>query len=185
MNEEQLEIEIYGDEVLGEKSRPIEHIDGEIENLARRMAESMYASKGIGLAANQVGRAIRLVVMDVDWPKRDEDDPNRQQPTTLINPEVIEEGAEDDVFCEGCLSVPGIEGDVWRPTWIRYRYRNLKGKQIEAEARDMQARCIMHEIDHLDGVLFVDRMLTEDRRRIAGQLAKLRKSRPAKTAPIK
>ena len=185
MDQEQLAIKIYGDGVLGEKSRPIEHIDGEIENLARRMAENMYASKGIGLAANQIGRAIRLVVMDVDWHKRDEDDPNRQRPTILINPEVIEEGAEDDVYCEGCLSVPGIEGDVWRPTRIRYRYRDLGGKPIEAEARGMQARCILHEIDHLDGVLFVDRMRSEDRRLIAGQLAKLRKSSSIKTAPSK
>ena len=95
----------------------------------------------------------------------------------MLNPEILEEGAADDVLNEGCLSLPEIEGDVWRPTHIRFRYQDLAGVAIEREADGLLARCVLHEVDHLNGILFIDRLAAPERERLAGKLAKLRKLR--------
>jgi peptide deformylase len=174
----QLEIFTYDDPVLRETARPITAVQPRHRQLGRDMAESMYASRGIGLAANQVGLTERIIVVDVDWPKsEDRRDGPAYQPRVLVNPEVLEAGDEDDPYVEGCLSLPGIEGEVWRPTRIRYRYLDLEGKPVEAEAQGLLARCIQHEVDHLNGILFIDRMEAEERERLAGKLAKLRRTR--------
>ena len=174
-----LEIKIYDDPVLREKAKPIERIEERHRQLARDMAETMYDSRGIGLAANQVGVTERMIVVDVTWSERDGKKAQAFNPTAMINPEVIEEGTRDEVSSEGCLSLPELEGDVWRPTRIRYRYQDLEGNVVEREATDLLARCIMHEIDHLDGILFIDRMSPEKRQKLAGKLTKLRQSRQA------
>ncbi len=173
-----LPIRIYDDPVLREKARPIAAVENRHRELARDMIDTMYAARGIGLAANQVGSLERIIIVDVDWADREEDgiSPVRQ-PEVLINPEVLEESADDDESSEGCLSLPGIDGDVWRSLHIRYRYTDLEGRVHEAEAEDLKARCILHEVDHLDGILFIDRMIEENRRKLAGRLALLRKSR--------
>lgn len=171
-----MEIKLYDDPVLREKARLIAAVEERHRQLGADMAETMYAAHGIGLAANQVGLTERIIVVDVDWPEVDSDDWRDYQPTVMINPEVLEESADDDVYEEGCLSLPEINGEVWRPVSIRYRYTDLDGVTHECEASDLQARCIMHEIDHLDGILFIDRMATEPRRGLAGKLAKLRQS---------
>lgn len=172
-----LDIRIYGDPVLSEVAKPIEKISERHRALAVDMIETMYASNGIGLAANQVGLTERIIIVDAAWTDDEDKKNHKKNPIAMINPEVVEEGVQDDVFCEGCLSLPEIEGDVWRPTRIKVRYTTLDGEAVEREAVKMEARCIMHEVDHLNGVLFIDRMSPDDRVKIAGKLSKLRKSR--------
>jgi peptide deformylase len=173
-----LTIRIYGDPVLRQKAAPIEAVTDRHRQLARDMAETMYAANGIGLAANQIGLTERIVIVDVDW-AADKEDANGRKPIVMINPEVLDESIEDESESEGCLSIPTIEGDVWRPLKIRYRYRNLHGTRIEDEANGLKARCILHEIDHLNGVLFIDRLDPAEREKIAGKLAALRQANPA------
>ncbi|MCL5269921.1 MAG: peptide deformylase [bacterium] len=181
MNNDKLEIRIYNDPVLREKARPVAVVTPRHVEIARQMAEMMYGSRGVGLAANQVGLTERIIVVDVEWHKREEDNTNPgRQPIFMVNPEVTEESDTDDVASEGCLSLPGIEGDVWRPASIRYRYTDLEGRPVEAAAEGLKARCIQHEIDHLNGVLFIDRMEPAERKKLAGQLAKLRQSGPVR-----
>lgn len=175
-----LEVRIYGDPVLHQKARPIETITAEHQKLAREMIETMYEYRGIGLAANQVGVTERLIIVDVTWSDRDGKKGQGRNPIAMVNPEVLEEGVQDDVLSEGCLSLPEIDGDVWRPTRIKFRYQTLEGKVIEREATDLEARCIMHEVDHLNGILFIDRMAPDEREKLAGKLSKLRKTRPGK-----
>lgn len=164
----------YDHPVLRETAQPIESITDRHRELARDMAETMYHHNGIGLAANQVGVTERIVVVDVDWP----DQPKRQKrtPLVLINPEIIDESIEDEIYSEGCLSLPEINGDVWRAIRIRCRYQSLDGQIQEIEAEGLKARCILHEVDHLNGTLFIDRMDPDERQKIAGKLNQLRKT---------
>ena len=173
-----LEVRIYGDPVLSEVAQPIETVTDQHKKLAEDMTETMYASKGIGLAANQIGVSERIIVVDVNWSERNGKKAQPRNPVVMINPEVLEEGIQDEVASEGCLSLPDIEGDVWRAKQIRVRYQTLAGESIEREATELEARCIMHEVDHLNGILFIDRMAPDEREKLAGKLARLRKSRP-------
>lgn len=170
-----LEVRIYGDPVLHEVARPIEAITDDHRKLAEDMIETMYASRGIGLAANQVGVTERIITVDVNWSDRNGKKAQGRNPIVMINPEVLEEGVQDDVLSEGCLSLPEIDGEVWRPTKIKVRYQTLAGETIERETSDLEARCIQHEVDHLNGVLFIDRMAADEREKLAGKLAILRK----------
>ena len=173
-----LDIYIYDDPILRQTARPVEKITERHRQLAHDMAETMYATNGIGLAANQVGLLERLIVVDVEWSER-RGNKNPRNPIAMLNPEILEESDNDDMVSEGCLSLPEIEGNVWRPVHIRYRYMDLNGQTVEAEAEDMKARCIQHELDHLNGILFIDRMAAEERQKLAGKLARLRKAREA------
>ncbi|MDW8801086.1 peptide deformylase [Clostridium sp. A1-XYC3] len=140
----------YGDELLRKKSRKVDVIDERIITLLRDMEETMYAADGVGLAAPQVGVLKRVVVIDVG-----------QGIIKLINPEIIEtEGS--DIDTEGCLSVPGEQGEVERPYKVKVRALNEKGEEIEIEGEGLLARAFCHEIDHLDGVLFVDKTITNE-----------------------
>ncbi|EDU36322.1 peptide deformylase [Clostridium sporogenes] len=139
----------YGDELLRKKSRKIEKIDDRILTLLEDMAETMYSAEGVGLAAPQVGILKRVVVIDVG-----------EGLIKLINPEIIEtEGSQKDV--EGCLSVPGEQGEVERPYKVKVKALNEKGEQIVLEGEELLARAFCHEIDHLDGVLFVDKVINK------------------------
>lgn len=169
-----LDVKIYGNPVLREKAKPIEKIEEHHRQLARDMAETMYRTHGIGLAANQVGLTERIVVIDIDWPDANGKDWHSHRPTTLINPEILDESVEDASREEGCLSLPGINGEVWRPQRIRYRYMDLDGQTHEEEAEGLMACCVQHELDHLNGVMFIDRMEAEARRALAGELKRLR-----------
>ena len=140
-----LEIRTAGDPVLKEHCREVEKIDKRIKKLLEDMAETMYANEGVGLAAPQVGVPIRAVVIDVDKKKLYE----------MINPEIIyREGSVID--SEGCLSCPQLFGDVERAEKVRVRYTTRFHKVKELEAEGLLARCIQHEIDHLNGRLFID-----------------------------
>ena len=175
-----LDIYKYGDPVLKQKAAPIETIDQELADLAASMGETMYAANGIGLAAPQVGVSRRLVVVDVDYvgEKQNGKRKESEHPRNLrvfINPEIIWESAEDCSMDEGCLSIPGIEGEVFRPATVKVKYQDLQGQSHEEEMGKLLGRCIQHEIDHLDGILFPDRMSFLRRTRIAGQLNKLKR----------
>ena len=140
-----LEIRTAGDPVLKEISAPVEKIDKRLRKLLDNMAETMYASEGVGLAAPQIGELIRVAVVDVDKKNRYD----------LINPVITyREGSVVDN--EGCLSCPNLFGDVERAEKIRVEYTNRFGKKKTLEAEGLLARCIQHELDHLDGRLFID-----------------------------
>ena len=142
-----LDVLHYPDERLRLKAQPVQHIDAGIRQLADNMLDTMYAEQGIGLAAIQVNCQQRVVVIDLSGRG---DDPMR-----LINPEIIDRHGDIEIR-EGCLSVPGMSDYVPRARYVRYRYRTLEDTLIEAEAEDLLAVCIQHEIDHLDGKLFID-----------------------------
>ncbi len=151
-----LEVLQFPDPRLREKASEVtpEELTDELCELARNMAETMYDEPGIGLAATQVGVAKRLFVMDLDWT----DDGGERKPRTLINPEIGEREGRSISEGEGCLSVPDFKSDVERDTRIVVRARGLDWELIEFEAIELESYCIQHEIDHLDGILFIDRV---------------------------
>ena len=151
-------------------SRPVARVDGRIRRLLDDMLETMYAAPGIGLAAPQVGVAERVIVLDLAH----EDEP--AQPWRLVNPELVWVSDEDATFNEGCLSLPDHYGDVTRPKGIRVRYLDYEGEIRELAAEGLLATCIQHEMDHLDGVLFVDHMSALKRNIILRKLVKARKT---------
>lgn len=140
-----LDIRVLGDPVLRKPTKRVTEITDELRQLIADMFETMYAAEGIGLAAPQVGRAERLAVVDVEGQK-----------FTLINPEMLERTGEIDKAEEGCLSIPDIYGDVERPFTVTIRAMNENGEVYEATASELLGRCFQHEIDHLDGKLFID-----------------------------
>ena len=140
-----LDIRVLGDPVLRKPTKRVTEVTDELRRLIADMFETMYAAEGIGLAAPQVGRMERLAVVDVEGQK-----------FTLINPEVIERTGDIDKAEEGCLSIPDIYGDVERPFTVTIRAMNENGEQYEATGSELLGRCFQHEIDHLDGKLFID-----------------------------
>jgi len=161
----QLTILQFPDSRLRSIARPVEAVDDSVRQLADDMLETMYAARGIGLAATQVNRNERLLVLDISE--------ERDQPHVLINPEIV--GREGSQVCEeGCLSVPGEYAEVERAEKIRVRALNREGDQREFEAEGLLAVCIQHEIDHLDGKVFVDYLSPLKRRMIEKRLKKAR-----------
>ena len=161
-----LEVLHYPDDRLRKKAVPFETIDEDSRNLAKNMLETMYENNGIGLAATQVNIQKRLVVIDLSEDKN--------EPIYLINPEILSsEGAEESQ--EGCLSVPEYYDTVTRAEKITYRYQDLRGKVVEGETDGLLSVCIQHEIDHLDGKLFIDYLSPMKRQRLRKKLLKLQK----------
>ncbi|WP_291510884.1 peptide deformylase [Acidithiobacillus sp.] len=144
-----LKIVEYPDVRLKQEASPITRIDRDIEALANDMAETMYDAPGIGLAAIQVAAPRRLIVVDVSEA--------RNELLTLVNPEIVESSGEEEMQ-EGCLSVPGVLETVRRAERVKVRAQDLRGKTLELEADGLLAVCLQHEIDHLNGTLFVDRL---------------------------
>lgn len=146
-----LEIRKYPDEVLKKKALPVENIDRSLQRLIDDMIETMYAAPGIGLAAPQLGISKRLIVIDVSLGEE------KNSLIVLINPEIVEaEGFSD--FDEGCLSVPGYTSTIKRAEKVTVKGLDRNGKPVQIEGDGLLARALQHEIDHLDGILFVDRM---------------------------
>lgn len=163
-----LDIVTYPDERLRKKAQPIEKVDEAIVRLADDMAETMYAAPGIGLAANQVGVLKRLVVIDVDYTDRE---PNL---ITLINPEIIaKEGSI--TWEEGCLSLPGVMEDVQRAERVTIRALGKDGKPFQLDVGGLLAVAVQHEIDHLEGIVFIDHISFLKRRMHQRELAKKKK----------
>ena len=151
-----LKVYQLGDKALRTPANRIVKVDDSIRKLAKDMLITMYSSKGIGLAAPQVGIQKRLLVIDLNF-----EDPN-SPPMVFINPEIISSSATLDTYEEGCLSIPGVYLNVLRPSSIKLSYRDEMGRPKKMNADGLMARCIQHEIDHLNGVCFVDKVTDEE-----------------------
>ncbi len=177
-----LEVKIFGNSVLRRVAAPVAEINQSIRDLATQMVKCMYDEEGIGLAAPQIGVSLRMFVIDTRR-DREEGDPlptpgelalEAQMPVAVINPEITWKSPESCDFSEGCLSIPGVNGNVVRPTLIRLKGKTLAGEEFEWECGGLLARCAQHEIDHLDGILFTDRAEEADMKKAAARLAKLK-----------
>jgi peptide deformylase len=162
----------HPDPRLREKARPVTRFDEALQRLIDDMFETMYAAPGVGLAATQVGIAQRIAVMDCS---RDE---NKREPIVMVNPEIVQHGELEEVD-EGCLSVPGVSETLKRCLSVRARALDREGKPFEIEAEGLLAQCIQHEIDHLDGKLYIDHLSSLKRERL---LKKMREEKTAKSA---
>lgn len=162
---------IAPDERLKTVSAPVEVIDDEIRTLATDLFHTMYAQKGIGLAAVQVGELKRMLVADVEW----KEDGEIGTQYVLINPKIIEEDAEPNVYKEGCLSFPEQFADVTRPSGVKIKYQTLDGDVREEMFEGLLATCIQHEIDHINGITFVDHVSRLKRDMIHKRLTKMKK----------
>ncbi len=154
-----LNIVTLGDERLQKHSILVPDFDGEIESLIEQMFDTMHANKGVGLAAVQVGKLIRLFITHVP----------KDAPRVFVNPEMIETSVDLGSFEEGCLSIPEVNADVIRPMQVKVQAWNIKGRPFSMDADDMLARVIQHEFDHLNGVLFIDRVDAKKRERLVKQ----------------
>jgi len=158
----------YGDPILEKPGAPVERFDAELEELAEDMFASMYAAQGVGLAAPQIGKSMRFAVVDVTGGK------NPEAKIVLANPEVTH--AEGEVREEeGCLSIPGFRGYVVRPQFVTVKAQNLKGEPFEIRGENLLARAFCHEIDHLNGILFLQHLGMLKRDMIKRKIKKMRK----------
>jgi peptide deformylase len=173
----------YGDPILRAKGKPIDNIDDRIRDLAANMIETMHSANGVGLAAQQVGEALQLTVLDVslveDRPSTlkvdgKDVDPKAAMPLVLINPEIELYGLTE-TGVEGCLSFPEITGDIERAKSVIVRSQTLEGSTVEIEATGFLARAIQHEGDHLNGILFIDRMNSASKAALSSRLKRLQK----------
>ncbi len=182
-----LSIKQYGDPVLRAKSAPVERVDEHIRTLADNMLETMYAAQGIGLAAPQIGLNIRMVVIDIPEDEMEEGETvepetlllngeevpvSQVMPLVFINPE-LEPYDKQELFTEGCLSVRDIRSNVSRPCRVRAKLTQLDGSVIELDCGGLLARCLQHEYDHLEGMLFTDRVTSASRLTLAKKLKRL------------
>ncbi len=163
------EILVLPDKRLRQVSEPVKKIDAGIRKLVSDMFETMYDAPGIGLAAIQVGTAKRVVTMDLA--KKEEP----KNPQVLINPELTWSSVEKATYEEGCLSIPEVYSDVERPAQVKVKYLDLKGELHEVEANGLLATCLQHEIDHLNGILFIDYLSKLKRDRIVKKFTKAAK----------
>ena len=147
-------------------SKPVEVVDDALRALMDDMLETMYDAPGIGLAAIQIGEPVRVIVMDL---AREDDEP---APRYFVNPEILWASEETAPYEEGCLSVPEIYDEVERPAKVKLRYLNYQGEQVEEEAEGLYAVCIQHEMDHLNGVLFIDHLSRLKRDRAVAKVKK-------------
>ena len=151
-----LEIFKLGSETLRTQAKRISKVDSNIRDLAKDMLQSMYSAKGIGLAGPQVGISKELLVIDINF------EDSAAEPLILINPEITAFGSTLNTYEEGCLSIPGVYLNVVRPSTIKLKFRDEMGRPRKMNADGLLARCIQHEVDHLRGILFVDRVTSND-----------------------
>ena len=167
------EIIILPDRRLRLVSEPVDKITPEIRKLVDDMFETMYDAPGIGLAAIQVAEPLRLITMDLA--KKSEDGETKREPRVFINPEILSSSEELSVYEEGCLSIPEYYEEVERPAKVKLKYLDLEGAEREEEADGLFATCIQHEIDHLNGVLFIDYLSKLKRDRVHKKFEKAAK----------
>jgi peptide deformylase len=182
------DIVLYGDPVLRTKGKRVANVTPEIRQIAEDMLETMRAANGVGLAAQQIGVALQLTVIDVSeaenrpsrlWIGEEEVDPRTHMPLVLVNP-VVETGKEADIGPEGCLSFPEVSAEISRATHIRVRATDLDGENMEFEAEGLLSRAVQHEVDHLNGILFIDRMNSATKASLANRLKKMAKEAAAR-----
>ena len=160
---------IEPDPILRKKCEPLEKVDTDTKKLMDDMLETMYAAPGIGLAAVQIGILKRLVVIDIS---RDEE---KKDPIFLINPEIINQSKQTSVYEEGCLSIPGQFAEIERPAECTLKYIDYNGKEKELKADGLLATCVQHEVDHLNGILFIDYLSKLKKDMIIKKLVKQKK----------
>jgi peptide deformylase len=179
-----LPIIIAPDPLLKQMSTPVEAITPDILQLLEDMLDTMYAAKGVGLSAVQVGVLKRVVVMDADQGDEDEDEDtssrgasrgNRGKPLKMLNPEIVSSGDEPNIYKEGCLSFPGQYSEVERPKVVTVKYMDETGKHHSVTMDGLAATCIQHEIDHMNGIVFVDHISRLKREMIVKRLIKAKK----------
>ena len=163
------EVVKYPDPVLAKPGVPITVFDAKLKTLVEEMFESMYAAQGIGLAAPQISISQRLTVIDCSFKK------NPEEKIVLINPEIIDREGKQ-VEEEGCLSLPDIREKVQRAAWVKVKAQNVDGEWFEVEGEELLARAMQHEIDHLDGVLFIDRLSRLKRDLVLRKIKKMQKN---------
>tara|TARA_B110000263_G_C15128786_1_gene427841 strand:- start:184 stop:708 length:525 start_codon:yes stop_codon:yes gene_type:complete len=156
-------------EILRKKSLPVEKVDGELQRLMNDMLDTMYAAPGIGLAAIQIGVPKRVIVLDLS----SKDEP--KNPMCFVNPEIITKSENQSTYEEGCLSVPGQFAEIDRPDKCHIKYLDYNGQQKEIKAEGMIATCIQHEMDHLEGILFIDYLSKLKKTMIVKKLSKQKK----------
>jgi peptide deformylase len=161
------EILVVPNPVLKQVSQPVERVDDELRALMDDMLETMYAAPGIGLAAIQIGVPKRVIVMDLAAGEA-------REPRYFVNPEILWASDDTQPYEEGCLSIPEYFDEIDRPSRVKLRYLNYQGEQIEEEADGLYAVCIQHEMDHLEGVLFIDHLSRLKREQAVKKVKKLR-----------
>jgi peptide deformylase len=174
-----LPIYLFGQSVLRKKARPVKHGDAGLVRIAADMVETMRQANGIGLAANQVGDLRRVIVIDLSVM----DETKEQPPLAMVNPEILDEEGEWAME-EGCLSIPELREEVTRAERVRVRFRDLEFKEQERTASGLFGRVILHEIDHLNGVLFVDHLNAMKRKLLRGRLNKIARGEVEVDYPI-
>ncbi len=160
-----LKIRTYPDPVLREPAKPVAVIDSDLRQLAADMMETMEHAEGLGLAAPQVGRSVRMVIVDFD--------PEERDPRVLINPVIVKRSGKKELRKEGCLSFPGLHTHVKRSPVVVCEAQNLDGELVEYRAEGLPARAVQHELDHLDGLLFVDKAGPSDKQSIQPELEEM------------
>ncbi|HAV23860.1 MAG: peptide deformylase [Ignavibacteria bacterium GWA2_55_11] len=190
-----LPIYLYGSDVLRAKAKPVTGVDDELVRLVMDMFATMHAANGIGLAANQVGATKRVIVIDISGVEDEEEkeaaspeplhrtSPGLPTVLTLINPELLESSGAWRME-EGCLSIPEVRGEVERPEKVRLRFKDTSFKDVELTADGLLARVVQHEMDHLDGVLFIDHLSTTERALLSKGLRKAKKGEVETKYPI-
>lgn len=178
-----LPIVTYDDEILRGKTKPVEELTDEIATLIDDMFETMYNSDGVGLAAPQIGRLLRIFVVDADPMAKEEDDP-LYGPIAMINPQITFSSDEEIDMEEGCLSIPGVNASVTRPESIRVTYRDEDFEEQELEVGGWLSRVIQHEKDHLEGILFLDHLSTFKRKLLSGKLKDIAEGKKETEYPL-
>lgn len=166
-----LPVYLYGNDILKKKAKKVTEITDADIKLIQDMFDTMHHANGIGLAANQIGELRQILVVDVSEMEAGKG----TKPMVVINPEIIAESDEESEYEEGCLSIPDIREKVWRPEKITLKYNDVNMNELEMEADSVLARVLQHEIDHLNGVLFIDYLSATKRTLIRGKLSKISK----------
>ena len=169
-----LEIRMMGDPVLRQEASPVAEVDDDLRRLAQDMFDTMYEAEGVGLAAPQIGVLKRLIVVD----PREQD----VEPVALVNPRIVETGTDTERAEEGCLSIPGLREVVERSATVTVEALDLDGETTRLEAEGLHARVLLHEIDHLDGVLFLDRVSPLKRKMLLKKWEKVKPEEAASAA---
>ncbi len=169
-----LKLAYYGDPILRKKALPIEKITEDIKQLVQDMIEAMDQKDGIGLAAPQIGHSIALFITRVPIEKED-DDWDKGEVKVFINPKILDHSKKEDSFSEGCLSIPKVYADVYRPITIKIEATDLDGKRFTEVLTNLHARVALHENDHLNGVLFIDRLDSQERKSLGSKLREIKK----------
>lgn len=179
-----LPIVTYDEEVLTTKAEPVSRNSRELQKLIDDMFETMYNADGVGLAAPQVGKLIRLFVADADPMYEKEENGAGYGPVAMINPEIVETGEEEIELEEGCLSIPGVNGAIKRPKSITVKYLDRDFKEQELKADGWMARVIQHERDHLDGILFLDYLSMFKRKLLGSKLKEIAEGQKQTDYPL-